>query len=187
MYITIAIKGTPKQYLRVESYRDAAASWAAQRDLHGIGASGMRTQCGEIRTMPNGKGQLLAVVAYNGRILVDGKPIDGMNGGEWIAAVQTADLAAAAVVAQAAWAAAKAAEAAAKAAWANFDAAKAAETTYRAADAARKAAYIAALDAKLTAAVAATTAADARAYQNTLAQWEATAAAEAVADVEVAR
>jgi hypothetical protein len=82
MYITIAIEGTPKQYLRVESYREAAACWAAQRDRYGIGASGMRTKCGEIRTMPNGKGQLLAVVAYNGRILVDGKPVDEMNGRE---------------------------------------------------------------------------------------------------------
>lgn len=55
---------------KIGLYRDA-----------GYGASDMVGQCGEVTR----RGRLLARVSYNGRVWVDGKPVDGMSGAEWIA------------------------------------------------------------------------------------------------------
>jgi hypothetical protein len=62
--LTIAVRGTIRQWVCVETLKQASEHWCAHRDAFRLGASDMLAGNGNVR---EGK-KLVARVSYNGRV-----------------------------------------------------------------------------------------------------------------------
>lgn len=82
MYLTISREGSKPLRVRVPTSDIAVVLWKAYRDAEEMGGSDMGEGCGDIRDI---KGNLIATVAYNGRVkLPDGSFLDGMTSEQWV-------------------------------------------------------------------------------------------------------
>jgi hypothetical protein len=80
-FLHLRADGAPTRSIRLATTGQIQSVFADYRDKYGLGASDMGYGCGNIT---NEKGHVIAKVAYNGRIFVDDKPLDGLTGDEWI-------------------------------------------------------------------------------------------------------
>lgn len=84
-YLRLAAIGIPTRDHRVFSSDEAIAVWTDFRDHNNLGGSDLKKGCGDVH---DAKGQLVARISYNGRVWdTNNKPLDGLSGAEWIAAV----------------------------------------------------------------------------------------------------